>query len=84
MSTAVFAATLALREGSNGYRVGITDVETFRLPALDLTTAHLGEDAAEEVVVMAEKAPGWLPAGIRLPVPDPHGLVEAVGVRFCG
>jgi hypothetical protein len=61
-----------------------TRAETFCLPALELTAAELGQDAEEEVVVAAEEAPGWLPVGVRLPAPDPHGPVEAAGVHLHG
>ncbi len=61
-----------------------TRAETFRLPALELTAAELGQDAEEEVVVAAEEASGWLPVGVRLPAPDPHGPAEAAGVHLRG
>jgi hypothetical protein len=64
--------------------VHFTRVETFHLPALELTAAELGQDAEEEVVVAAEEAPGWLPVGDRLPAPDPHGPAEAAGVHLRG
>jgi hypothetical protein len=59
-----------------------TRAETFRLPALELTAAELGQDAEEEVVVAAKEAPGWLPVGVCLPAPDPHGPAEAAGVHL--
>jgi hypothetical protein len=58
MRAAVLAAALAPREGSGRYSVRSIRAETFRLPALELTAAELGQDAEEEVVVAAEEAPG--------------------------
>ncbi len=84
MCAAVLAAALVLREGSGRYPVRTTRAETFRLPALELTAAKLGEDAEEEVVVEAEEAPGWLPAGVHLSAPDLHEPVEAAGVHLYG
>jgi hypothetical protein len=83
MCTAVLAAALALHEGSGRYLVRYTRAEMFRLPAREFTAAELGQDAEEEVVVAAEEAPGWLPAGVRLPAPDLHGPAEAAGVHLC-
>jgi hypothetical protein len=68
----VLAAALALPEGSGHYAVRTSRVEMFSHFALELTAAELGENAEEEVMVAAEEAPGWLPAGVRLPAPDSH------------
>ncbi len=71
-------------EGSGRYSVRSTCAETFHLPTLELTAAELGQDVEEEVVVAAEEAPGWLPAGVCLPALDLHGLAEAAGVHLRG
>jgi hypothetical protein len=84
MRAAILAAALAPCEGSGHYTVRSTRTERFCLPALELTAAELGQDAEEEVVVAAEEAPGWLPVGVRLPAPDPHGPAEAAGVHLRG
>ncbi len=85
MHAAVLAAALAPCEGSGCYPVHSTCAQMFCLPALELTAAKLGQDTKEEVVVMAEEAPGWLPVGVYMPAPDPHRPAEAVGVylRSC-
>jgi hypothetical protein len=84
MRAAVLAAALTLREGSGRYPVCTTRLKAFRLPALELTTTEMGEDVEEEMVVAAEEAPGWLPAGVHLPAPDLHGPAEAAVVHLCG
>ncbi len=84
MHAAVLAAAQAPREGSGCYPVRSTSAETFRLPALELTIAGLGQDSEEEVEVAVEEAPSWLLVGVRLPAPDPQRPAEVEGVHLCG
>ncbi len=68
-SASVLATTMALRERWSCYPLSTTCSETVLLPTLKLIATDLGDDSEEEVVVAAEEAPGWLPAGVHLPAP---------------